>query len=71
MIYRDWITLLRWAGGEEFLRKLAIEHNVDITTTKTKGLIRETIYYVVQGEEKDLIKFKNSVYISIREYNKD
>lgn len=66
---RSWIELPRWAGGENFLKTLAFEYGVKITIDKSVGIIRETIRFETKGTESKLVKFKDALNISMKEYN--
>jgi hypothetical protein len=66
---RSWIELPRWAGGENFLKTLAFDIGVEITLDKSVGILRETIRFEATGTESKLIKFKDALNQSMKEYN--
>ena len=69
---RNSISGLRWAGFHEFLLECATIHNVKYRTLeRDKGLLRETIYFEVEGKPSDIRAFGRTIDHSIQKYNKE
>ena len=56
---KSYLSALKWAGAKEFLFDLAVSNHLQFKVLDhDKGLLRETIYYEVEGKESDLKRFK-------------
>jgi hypothetical protein len=67
--WRSYMSALRWAGLEDFLLKLAIDMDVSISTKVVNNFLRQTVYFEVIGNSRNVWSFKDSVIKSIKEYN--
>jgi hypothetical protein len=58
---KGWVSGPRWGQIKKGLKELAWEHNLDIKCDVEKGLLTETVFYKVSGEENNINKFIKDV----------
>jgi len=66
---RSWVEAPKWANVSNFIKNLAWELGLECTVEVDKGWIRETVRYVVEGEEAKLRTFKDKLLSTARAYN--
>jgi len=72
MIYKGYISGLKWSGMMEFLHEGAAKADLDIKITMDdKGLIHRTIYFTLEGEENKIKALVNTMKKTVTEYNGD
>jgi len=70
MKWNSYIEGLKWAGLKQVLYDIAETSSVSLNiTSEDKGLVRTFIEYSIEGEEKNINKFKRILAASIEEYN--
>jgi hypothetical protein len=71
MKYKSYVSGLRWAGLQRFLKKYCYSHDLEITMDVDSGLIRETVYFTVVGESSAVEKFKKDLANAVNNYNSE
>jgi hypothetical protein len=67
--HRNSIEAPKWASFGTAVRQIANQCNLDIQVNKESGVIRETIFYRVDGEQEAINKFKRMVNETVADYN--
>lgn len=71
MKYTSYISAPRWSNVKRGLYALAHEFCLDFNITDhDKGWIRETIYFEVEGEEKDVEEFEKYLNTIVKQHNR-
>lgn len=59
----------RWAKLPEYIRKLAMDLDLDIELQVEKRLINETVFFTVRGATDELMHFKITLCRATEEWN--
>ncbi len=68
--FRYIIEAPRWAGLQTLVRDLAWGYGLKLDLQADKGWIRETVRFMVEGDDRKVANFRRDLYASLEDYQR-
>jgi len=68
---RSWVEGPRWAAFPRFLKKAAIQYDIDIEMEIENGWIRQFVSYKLKGPKSIVERCEKNIRLSLEEYNNE